>query len=214
MDENKLKDISELLPEGVTQETITELTEVMQDLIEKRVQEEVGALTDKVFAFLSMKRQQIQEAALEELHESNDVYRDAQRFRELMGYMAVEFRPEYVDAESEKRLSEASELVEDNEVLARELSESLKEQERLAKTIQLLESKVSKREREIESLNESVHSLNESVKNLAEEKEAMLFESTEQAVVVTNNVDEEVEDEPLESMGNQFLTEEMLKLMR
>jgi hypothetical protein len=154
-----------------------------------------------------MKRQQIQEAALEELHESNDVYRDAQRFRELMGYMAVEYRPEHIDAESEKRLSEATELVEDNEVLARELSESLREQERLAKTIQLLESKVSKREREIDSLNESVQ-------NLVEEKETMLFESTEQAVVVTNNVDEEVEDEQLESIGNQFLTEEMLKLMR
>jgi len=42
----------------------------------------------------------------------------------------------------------------------------------------------------------------------------MLFESTEQAVVITNNVDEEVEDEPLENIGNQFLTEEMLKLMR
>ena len=207
MDKKKIEDIAQLLPEGITEETIVEIAGVMQGLIEERVQEEVGELTDKVFAYLSMKRQQIQEAALEELHESNDVYRDAQRFRELMGFMSVEFRPEYIDAESEKRLSEASELVEDNEVLARELSESLKEQERLAKTIQLLESKVSKREREIQSLNESVQ-------NLAEEKEAMLFESTEQAVVVTNNVDEEVEDEQLESIGNQFLTEEMLKLMK
>ena len=206
MDKNKIEDIAQLLPEGITEETIVEIAGVMQGLIEQRVQEEVSELTDKVFAYLSMKRQQIQEAALEELHESNDVYRDAQRFRELMGFMAVEYRPEYIDAESEKRLSEASELIEDNEVLARELSESLKEQERLAKTIQLLESKVSKREREIESLNESVQTL-------AEEKETMLFESTEQAVVVTNNVDEEVEDEQLESIGNQFLTEEMLKLM-
>ena len=207
MDKKKIEDIAELLPDSITEETILEIAEVMQDLIEQRVQEEVGGLTDKVFAYLSMKRQQIQEAAIEELHESNDVYRDAQRFRELMGFMSVEFRPEYIDSESERRLSQASELQEDNEVLARELSESLREQDRLAKTIQLLESKVSKREREIESLNESVQTL-------AEEKEAMLFESTEQAVVVTNNVDEEVEDEQLESMGNQFLTEEMLKLMR
>ena len=207
MDKKKIQDITQLLPEGITEETINEIAGVMQDLIEQRVQEEVGELSNKVFAYLSMKRQQIQEAALEELHESNDVYRDAQRFRELMGYMAVEYRPEHIDAESEKRLSQASELQEDNEVLARELSESLKEQERLAKTIQLLESKVSKREREIESLNESVQTL-------AEEKETMLFESTEQAVVVTNNVDEEVKDEQLESIGNQFLTEEMLKLMK
>ena len=207
MDKKKIEDIAQLLPEGITEETIVEIAGVMQNLIEERVEEEVSELTDKVFAYLSMKRQQIQEAALEELHESNDVYRDAQKFRELMGYMAVEYCPEHIDAESEKRLSEASELVEDNEVLARELSESLKEQERLARAIQLLESKVSKREREIESLNESVNAL-------AEEKEAMLFESTEQAVVVTNNVDEEVEDEQVESIGNQFLTEEMLKLMR
>ena len=207
MDKKKIEDIAQLLPEGITEETITEIAGVMQGLIEERVEEEVSELTDKVFAYLSMKRQQIQEAALEELHESNDVYRDAQSFRELMGYMAVEFRPEHVDAESEKRLSEATELVEDNEVLARELSESLREQERLAKTIQLLESKVAKRESEVASLTESVQ-------NLAEEKETMLFESTEQAIVVTNNVDEEVEDEQLESIGNQFLTEEMLKLMR
>jgi len=207
MDKNKIEDIAQLLPEGITEETILEIATVMEGLIEQRVEEEVGELTDKVFAYLSMKRQQIQESALEELHESNDVYRDAQRFRELMGYMAVEYRPEYIDAESDKRLSEASELVEDNEVLARELSESLREQERLAKTIQLLESKVSKREREIESLNESMETL-------AEEKEAMLFESTEQAVVITKNVDEEVEDQELESIGNEFLTEEMLKLMR
>jgi uncharacterized protein YihD (DUF1040 family) len=207
MDENKINDISQLLPEGISEETIVEIANVMQSLIEERVQEEVGELTDKVFAYLSMKRQQIQEAALEELHESNDVYRDAAKFRELMGFMSVEFRPEYIDAESERRLSEAGELVQDNEVLARELSESLKEQERLAKTIQLLESKVSKRESEISTLTESVQTL-------VEEKETMLFESTEQAVVVTNNVDEEVEDEPLESMGNQFLTEEMLKLMK
>jgi len=207
MDKKKIEDIAELLPDSITEETILEIAEVMQDLIEQRVQEEVGGLTDKVFAYLSMKRQQIQEAALEELHESNDVYRDAQRFRELMGFMAVEFRPEHIDAESERRLSEATNLVEDNEILARELSDSLREQERLAKTIQLLESKVAKRESEISSLTESVHAL-------AEEKEAMLFESTEQAVVITKNVDEEVEDEQLESIGNQFLTEEMLKLMK
>jgi predicted exporter len=207
MDEKKIKDISQLLPEGVSDQTIIEIAEIMSEQIEQRVQEEVGELTDKVFAYLSMKRQQIQEAALEELHESNAVYRDAQRFRELMGYMAVEYRPEYIDAESEKRLSEASELSEDNEILARELSDSLREQERLAKTIQLLESKVSKRERGIDSLNESVTTL-------AEEKEAMLFESTEQAVVITENVDEKVEDQNLESIGNEFLTEEMLKLMK
>ena len=124
-----------------------------------------------------------------------------------MGYMAVEYLPDHIDAESEKRLSKASEIVEDNEILARELTDSLREQDRLAKSIQLLESKVSKREDEIQTLSEDMVTL-------AEEKETMLFESTEQAVVITKNVDEEVINEDLENMGNEFLTEEMLKLMR
>ena len=140
MDKKKIENIAELLPEGITEETVTEIAQVMQGLIEERVQDEVGELTDKVFAYLSMKREQIKDAALNELHEESQTHQDAQKFRELLGYMAIEYRPDYIDAESDRRLSEASEIVEDNEVLAQELSSSLKEQDRLSKTIQLLES--------------------------------------------------------------------------
>jgi len=206
MDENKTDNIADLLPEGISEETVSQLAEAMREMVETRVQEEVEALTDKVYAYLSMKRQQIQEAALEELHESSAIYRDAAKFRELMGYMAIEYRPEYIDAESEKRLSEATEVAEDNEVLASELSLALKEQKRLLDKVQLLEAQVAKRDTEVATLTESVQ-------YLEAEKEATLFESTEQAVVITNNVDEEVEEE-IESLGNAFLTEEMLKLMR
>ena len=207
MDKKKIDNIAELLPEGITEETISEIAQVMQGLIEERVQEEVGELTDKVFAYLSMKREQIKDSALNELHEESQIHRDAQKFRELLGYMAIEYRPDYIDAESGKRLTEASEIVEDNEILAQELSSSLKEQERLSKTIQLLESKISKQDRNLSCLEEDI-------KTLEGDKEAMLFESTEQAVVLTNNVDDEVEEKQLENIGNQFLTEEMLKLMK
>ena len=206
MEETNTDNIADLLPEGIQEETVSQLAEAMREMVETRVQEEVEALTDKVYAYLSMKRQQIQEAALEELHESSAVYRDAAKFRELMGYMAIEYRPEYIDAESEKRLSEATEVAEDNEVLASELSLALKEQKRLLDKVQLLENQVAKRDTEVATLTESVESLEAA-------KEATLFESTEQAVVITNNVDEEVEEE-IESLGNAFLTEEMLKLMR
>ena len=206
MEETNTDNIADLLPEGISEETVSQLAEAMREMVETRVQEEVEALTDKVYAYLSMKRQQIQEAALEELHESSAVYRDAAKFRELMGYMAIEYRPEYIDAESEKRLSEATEVAEDNEVLASELSLALKEQKRLLDKVQLLEDQVAKRDTEVATLTESVESLEAA-------KEATLFESTEQAVVITNNVDEEVEEE-IESLGNAFLTEEMLKLMR
>ena len=207
MDNKKIESIAELLPEGITEETVTEIAQVMQGLIEERVQDEVGELTDKVFAYLSMKREQIKDAALNELHEESQTHQDAQKFRELLGYMAIEYRPDYIDAESDRRLSEASEIVEDNEVLAQELSSSLKEQDRLSKTIQLLESKLIKRDNNLSRLEESIQTLEE-------DKEAMLFESTEQAQVITNNVDGEVEEQQLQNIGTQFLTEEMLKLLK
>jgi hypothetical protein len=206
MEDTKQHDLASLLPEGVTEETITSIAEAMRSMVEQRVQEEVEALTDKVYGYLSMKRDSIKEAALEELHEESQVHRDAAKFQELLGYMAIEHRPEFIDAQAQTKLDEAAELVDDNTVLANELTLALKEQERLAKKVQLLEGQVAKRESEVEALTESV-------KYLEADKEAALFESTEQAVVITNNVDEEVEEE-IESLGNTFLTEEMLNLMK
>ena len=206
MEDTNQTDLASLLPEGVTEETVEQIAEAMRSMVEQRVQEEVEALTDKVYGYLSMKRDSIKEAALEELHEESQVHRDAAKFQELLGYMAIEHRPEFIDAQAQKKLDEAAELVDDNTVLANELTLALKEQERLAKKVQLLEGQVAKRESEVEALTESV-------KYLEADKEAALFESTEQAVVITNNVDEEVEEE-IESLGNTFLTEEMLNLMK
>jgi len=206
MEDTNKKDLASLLPEGVTEDTVQQIAEAMREMVEQRVQEEVEALTDKVYGYLSMKRESIKEAALEELHEESQIHRDAAKFQELLGYMAIEHRPEFIDAQAQKKLDEATELVEDNTVLANELTLALREQERLSKKVQLLEGQVAKRESEVEALTESV-------KSLEADKEATLFESTEQAVVITNNVDEEVEEE-IESLGNTFLTEEMLNLMK
>lgn len=206
MEDTKNTDLASLLPEGVTEETVAQIAEAMRAMVEERVQEEVEALTDKVYGYLSMKRDSIKEAALAELHEESQIHRDAAKFQELLGYMAIEHRPEFIDAQAQKKLDEASELVDDNTVLANELTLALKEQERLAKKVQLLEGQVAKRESEVASLTESVQALEA-------DKEATLFESTEQAVVITNNVDEEVEEE-IETLGTTFLTEEMLNLMK
>lgn len=206
MEDTNKTDLASLLPEGVTEETVAQIAEAMRSMVEERVQEEVEALTDKVYGYLSMKRDSIKEAALEELHEESQIHRDAAKFQELLGYMAIEHRPEFIDAQAQKKLDEATELVDDNTVLANELTLALKEQERLAKKVQLLEGQVAKRESEVASLTESVESLEA-------DKEATLFESTEQAVVITNNVDEEVEEE-IETLGTNFLTEEMLNLMK
>ena len=206
MEDTKNTDLASILPEGVTEETISQIAEAMRSMVEARVQEEVEALTDKVYGYLSMKRDSIKEAALEELNEESQIHRDAAKFQELLGYMAIEHRPEFIDAQAQKKLDEATELVDDNTVLANELTLALKEQERLTKKVQLLEGQVTKRESEVASLTESVQALEA-------DKEATLFESTEQAVVITNNVDEEVQEE-IETLGNTFLTEEMLNLMK
>ena len=94
----------------------------------------------------------------------------------------------------------------DNEVLVQELASSIKENSRLERVITNLEDKVV-------ALNEGVVQLQESNKTLEEELGSN-FESTEKAIVITENVDAPVEDDqPNFTKGNPFLTEDVMAFM-
>ena len=80
---DKVKDIADLLPEGMSEELISEIAKVMQGIISERLDEEMGMLTNKVHAFLRHQMDTIQEAALDELSESHEIYRDAQALKDI-----------------------------------------------------------------------------------------------------------------------------------
>ena len=202
---DKVKDIAELLPEGMSEELISEIAKVMQDVISDRIDEEMGMLTNKVHAFLRHQMDTIQQAALDELSESHDIYRDAQSLKDIKSILTWDIEREDVQDMADQISEEVSNAKNDNSILAKELSETIRENQRLDRVISNLEGKVSKLSEEKDQLQESIQVL--------EEEAGSDFESTERAIVITENVDAPVKDTPDNVDGNPFLTEEVMAYM-
>ena len=201
----KIEDIANLLPEGMDKSLLTEIAKVMQDLITERVDEEIDILTTKVHGFLRQNKETLQEAALEELAETHEIYRDAQALKDIKSLLAFEVEREDLDPVLEQVSSEMEEVTKNNDTLVHELSESIKETQRLENTVSILEDK-------IDSLTEKTEQLQESNETLEEELNSD-FESTEKAVVITNDVDAPVEDKEDLTLVNPYLTEDVVALM-
>jgi len=203
---DKVKDIADLLPEGMSEELISEIAKVMQGIISERLDEEMDMLTNKVHAFLRHQMDTIQEAALEELSESHEIYRDAQALKDIKSVLAFEIDREDLNPVVSKVNEDIQKVEKDNEVLAYELSEAIKENNRLDRLMNNYEDK-------IEVLTEQNSTLQDSVVNLEEEVNSD-FESTEKAIIISENVDAPTTDQrPINTLGNPFLTEEVMAFM-
>tara|TARA_R110002051_G_scaffold4019_1_gene21179 strand:- start:343 stop:975 length:633 start_codon:yes stop_codon:yes gene_type:complete len=203
---DKVKDIADLLPEGMSQELISEIATVMQDIISERLDEEMSMLTNKVYAFLRHQMETIQEAALEELSESHEIYRDAQALKDIKTVLAFEIDRDDLNPVVSKVSEDIQKVEKDNELLTYELSEAIKENNRLDRVLTNYEDK-------IEVLSEQNSTLQDSVVNLEEEVNSD-FESTEKAIIISENVDTPITDQrPVNTLGNPFLTEEVMAFM-
>ena len=203
---DNVKSIADLLPEGMSEELISEIAKVMQDVISERIDEEMGVLANKVHAFLRHQMDTIQEAALDELSESHEIYRDAQALKDIKTVLAFEIERDDLNHVTEQINEDVEKVQDDNDLLARELSDTIRENQRLDRVISNLEDKVSVISEEKEQLQESF--------NILEEEVGSDFESTERAIVITENVDAPVKDSPqTNSDGNPFLTDEVMAYM-
>ena len=203
---DKVKDIADLLPEGMSEELISEIAKVMQGIISERLDEEMDMLTNKVHAFLRHQMDAIQEAALDELSESHEIYRDAQALHDIKTILAFEIDRDDLAPVVNKVNEDVEKVHDDNDILARELSDTIRENQRLDRVISNLEDKVSVISEEKEQLQESF--------NILEEEVGSDFESTERAIVITENVDAPVENTTSQPMdGNPFLTDEVMAFM-
>ena len=204
---DKVKDIAGLLPEGMGEELIAEIAKVMQDVISERIDEEMGVLTNKVHAFLRHQMDAIQETAIDELSESHELYRDAQALKDIKSILAFEIDREDINHVADQISEDVTKVQNDNELLVNELASSIKENKRLERVITNLEDKMY-------ALNENMEQLQETKETLEEELGSD-FESTEKAIVITENVDEPVKDEgpAFDYSRNPFLTEEVMAYM-
>ena len=205
---NKQKTLDEILPEGLTESSVEEITKLMQDVIDERVQDQVSILEAKVASFVRANIDSLKEQAMKELELEDDTYRNAQLFETVRSLMAVELTEED-DSNAIKVLTNESKQMEGElGVLTKELDNVLKENGKLQTVVKVLSDKAETLEEERDSLVEATNGLHDEME-LLKETTKKPFKSSEKAVVVSEN------NVKLERTGNdnQFLTEDMMKFM-
>jgi chromosome segregation ATPase len=207
---SKIKNIADILPEGLDESTVEAIFKLVDSTINEQVEEKIGLLEAKVNAYLRTKVDQLKEQALAELSEENEVFRNARLFESVRTLMALEL----TDTDENTALSEIStqhgELQEEFDVLTDQVNKLVVENEKLQSTIKILNDKVSLTEGSVNKLRGQKTQLLEQVENLKAARDEA-FNSSEQAVVVSK-ADREINEQKTYSQ-NTFLTDEVMRFM-
>ena len=187
---NKLEQIAELLPDGLSETGLQEVMELVENAVEERLAEEVKLMEAKVSGFLRTKIDELKEVAQQELESNDEVLRGYRMFESIRALVANEIDSSDVDS-----------VVSQKDKTIEELQESLDS----------LNEKYKGSLRENTMLNDKVSSLNEENEQLTESAK-LPFKSSESAVVITNETDSS-RPSP-EAVNNIFLTEDVINLSR
>jgi hypothetical protein len=208
---NKLKNIADILPEGLDQSTVEAIFQLVDATINEQVEEKIGLLEAKVNAYLRTKVDQLKEQALTELSEENEVFRNARLFESVRTLMALELNNGDEDNALSEMTNQHGELQEEFDVLTEQVNKLVVENEKLQNTVKVLKDKVTLSEGTVEKLKGQKAQLLEEVENLVAARDEA-FKSSEQAVVVTK-ADKVINEEKAYQQRNAFLTDEVMKFM-
>jgi len=206
-----VKNIADILPEGLNESTVNEIFTMVDSVINEQVGEKIKLLEARVSAYLRTKVDQLKEQALNELAEENEVFRNARLFESVRTLMALELNNNDNDTALSEMTSQLGETQEEFDVLVEQFNSAVEENEKLQNTIKVLDNKVSLTEGVVTELNEEKEQLLNEVENLEASKEEA-FVSSEQAVIISN-ADREINEERTQTHGNEFLTDEVMKYM-
>jgi len=206
---SNLKNIAEILPEGLDESTVEAIFSLVDSTINEQVDEKVGLLEAKVNAYLRTKIDQLKEQALTELSEENEVYRNARLFESVRTLMALELNTDDEDSALSEMTNQHGELQEEFDVLTEQVNSLVLENDKLQNTVKVLDSKISLTEQTVEELEGHKSQLLEEVENLEASKEEA-FVSSEKAIVISR-ADQEINEE--RTYDNKFLTDEVMKFM-
>ena len=207
---NNIKNIADILPEGLNESTIEAIFDMVDSTINEQVEEKIGLLEAKVNAYLRSKIDQLKDQALTELSEESEVFRNARLFESVRTLMALELSDSDEEGALTELTSQHGELQEEFSVLDEQLDTLVSENEKLQGTIKVLGSKLSLTEQTVDELEGQKFQLLEEVENLEASKEEA-FVSSEKAIVIST-ADREINEERVHS-SNEFLTDEVMKFM-
>ena len=206
---SNLKNIAEILPEGLDESTVEAIFSLVDSTINEQVEEKIGLLEAKVNAYLRTKIDNLKEQALAELSEENEVYRNARLFESVRTLMALELNTDDEDSALSEMTNQHGDLQEEFDVLTEQVNSLVLENDKLQNTVKVLDNKVSLTEQTVDELEGHKSQLLEEVENLeASQEEA--FASSEKAIVISR-ADREVNEE--RTYDNKFLTDEVMKFM-
>ena len=198
--------LAELLPSEIAPELLKEIAATLHEVVQEKLNEEVDALNLKVRAFLRSQMDQIQEAAMAELHEEDETFRNAELMDGIKSLLSFEVDREDFDAEVMRVAEETESVEQSNQLLAEELSQAIKENQQMESVISNLKTKIGKLEGAVNTLVEENTELQAVIDTPVE--------SSDRAVVISENEDGEPKnDDPLYTTGNEFLTPEIMAFM-
>ena len=207
---SNIKNISDILPEGLDESTVEAIFALVDSTINEQVAENIGLLEAKVNAYLRTKVDQLKEQALTELSEESEVFRNARLFESVRTLMALELNSDDEEGALSEMTSQHGELQEEFDVLTEQVNLLVRENEKLQGTVKVLGDKVAITENTVEDLEGQKLQLLEEVENLEAASEEK-FNSSERAVVVSR-ADQEINEERA-SYSNEFLNDEVMKFM-
>jgi len=182
-------ELAKLIPEGFSKSGLKEVSNLIENTVNDRVEEEMKDLTAKVSGFLRMKITELKEEALKELENEDETFRAVKVYESLKSIVAE-------DIDSANSDSAVNFYKDENE--------------KLQTSVDGLNNKLSQLMAENNSLDEAVVSLREDVSVLSETKKTP-FKSSERALVITNE-DSHLTSRPQAAEENAFLTEDVIRL--
>ena len=207
---SNVKNIADILPEGLDESTVEAIFGMVDSAINEQVSDKISLLEAKVNAYLRTKVDQLKDQALAELSEESEVFRNARLFESVRTLMALELNSGDEEAALSEMTNQHGELQEEFDVLTDQVNQLVRENERLQSTVKVLDNKVSVTEGTVQDLEGQRVQLLEEVENLeaiSEEK----FLSSEKAIVVST-ADNEINEERAQ-YNNEFLNDEVMKFM-
>jgi len=211
---NNIKNIAEMLPEGLTEESVGAIAKLVNEVIKEEVDFRVKELRSSAVAFVRSHVDDLKEQAIKELELEDSTFRNAKLFESVRSMMSLELTEEdenhaaFILAESNKGLEEGV------DVLTDQLKEQLTENKKLQSVVKAQSDKISKLDEKVERAKAGAKKLQEATKVL-EENTAKPFKSSERGIVASEERDRG--SDPTKEFGvhntNEFLTENMMNFM-
>lgn len=209
---SNIKNIADILPEGLDESTVEQIFQLVDSTINEQVAEKIGLLEARVTAYIRTKIDDLKEQALSELSEESEVYRNARLFESVRTLMSLELNTDDQDNALSEMTGQYGELQEEFDVLNSQLASLVEENQNLENTVRVMDKKVSIAEGAAYELETEKAQLLEEVENLEAAKDDA-FVSSEKAVVVSKADLEISEGRAHNNKNNEFLTDEVMKFM-